>query len=56
MYIFRLRNIHLTLMPELFKTASDPYETSNVWGQRTPALSKLILGQSSVKNEVDQKK
>jgi hypothetical protein len=42
----RWRNIHLILRPEFFKTASDPYETSNEWGQRTPALSKLTLGQS----------
>ena len=43
----RWRNIHLTLRPEFFKTASDPYETSDRWGQRTSALSKLTLGQSS---------
>ena len=45
----RWRNIHLTLRPEFFKTASDPYETSADWGQRTPALSKLIFGQSSLR-------
>jgi hypothetical protein len=45
----RWRNIHLTLRPEFFKTASDPYETSNDWGQRTSALSKLTLGQSSLR-------
>jgi hypothetical protein len=45
----RLRNIHLTLRPEFFKTASDPYETSDRWGQRTSALSKLTLGQSSLR-------
>jgi hypothetical protein len=45
----RWRNIHLTLRPEFFKTASDPYETSRDWGQRTPALSKLTLGQSSLR-------
>jgi hypothetical protein len=45
----RLRNIHLTLRPEFFKTASDPYETSADWGQRTSALSKLTLGQSSLR-------
>jgi hypothetical protein len=45
----RWRNIHLTLRPEFFKTASDPYETSNEWGQRTLALSKLTLGQSSLR-------
>ena len=45
----RLRNIHLTLRPEFFKTASDPYETSKDWGQRTSALSKLTLGQSSLR-------
>ena len=45
----RWRNIHLTLRPEFFKTASDPYETSSQWGQRTPALSKLTLGQSSLR-------
>ena len=44
----RWRNIHLTLRPEFFKTASDPYFTSS-WGQRTPALSKLTLGQSSLR-------
>ena len=45
----RLRNIHLTLRPEYFKTASDPYEISQAWGQRTSALSKLTLGQSSLR-------
>ena len=45
----RWRNIHLTLRPEFFKTASDPYETSDRWGQRTSALSKLTLGQSSLR-------
>ena len=45
----RWRNIHLTLRPEFFKTASDPYPTSTAWGQRTPALSKLTLGQSSLR-------
>jgi len=45
----RLRNIHLTLRPEFFKTASDPYETSGDWGERTSALSKLTLGQSSLR-------
>ena len=45
----RLGNIHLTLRPEFFKTASDPYETSPNWGQRTSALSKLTLGQSSLR-------
>ncbi len=45
----RLRNIHLTLRPEYFKTASDPYETSRAWGQRTSALSKLTFGQSSLR-------
>jgi len=45
----RWRNIHLTLMPEFFKTASDPYETSLAWGQRTSAVSKLLIGQSSLR-------
>ena len=45
----RWRNIHLTLRPEFFKTASDNYETSGAWGQQTPALSKLTLGQSSLR-------
>jgi hypothetical protein len=45
----RLGNIHLTLRPEFFKTASDPYETSSDWGQRTSALSRLTLGQSSLR-------
>jgi len=45
----RWRNIHLTLRPEYFKTASDPYATSALWGQRTSALSKLTLGQSSLR-------
>jgi len=45
----RWRNIHLTLRPEFFKTASDPYETSPDWGYRTSALSKLTLGQSSLR-------
>ena len=37
-FYMRLGNIHLTLMPEYFKTASDLYETG-AWGQLTPALS-----------------
>ena len=45
----RWRNIHFTLRPDYFKTASDPYETSAEWGQRTSALSKLTLGQSSLR-------
>ena len=45
----RWRNIHLTLRPEFFKTASDPYETCDMWGQRTSALSKITLGQSSLR-------
>jgi hypothetical protein len=45
----RWRNIHLTLRPEFFKTASDPYETNGAWGQRTSALSKLTMGQSSLR-------
>jgi hypothetical protein len=48
----RWRNIHLTLRPEFFKTASDPYETSVSWGQRTSALSKLTLGQSSLRMDL----
>jgi hypothetical protein len=45
----RWRNIHLTLRPEFFKTASDPYETNAFWGQRTSALNKLTMGQSSLR-------
>jgi hypothetical protein len=43
------RNIHLTLRPEYFHTASDKYETSAEWGQVNPSLNKLILGQSSLR-------
>ncbi len=43
------RNIHLTLRPEYFRTASDQYETSAEWGQVNPSLNKLILGQSSLR-------
>ncbi len=43
------RNIHLTLRPEYFRTASDQYETSSEWGQVTPSLNKLILGQSNLR-------
>jgi hypothetical protein len=54
----RWRNIHLTLRPEFFKTASDPYETTSsyinvtpayYWGQLTPFSNKFILGNSSFK-------
>jgi hypothetical protein len=41
------RNIHLTLRPEYFQTASDQYETSTAWGQVNPSLNKLIFGQSN---------
>jgi len=44
----RWRNIHLTLRPEYFKTASEPY-VINGWGQLTPALNKIIPGQSSLR-------
>jgi hypothetical protein len=48
----RLKNIHLTLRPEFFKTASDPYETSTDWGQRTSSYSKLTMGQSSLRMDL----
>ena len=41
------RNIHLTLRPEYFKTASDSYETTAYWGQVNPSINKIILGQSN---------
>jgi hypothetical protein len=50
-FYMRLGNIHLTLMPEFFKTASDTYETGS-WGQLTPSLSKLTLGQSSLRMDL----
>jgi hypothetical protein len=47
------RNIHLTLRPEYFHTASDKYETRQTWnfewGKITPSLNKLILGQSNLR-------
>ncbi len=46
------RNIHLTLRPEYFRTASDKYETSAEWGQVNPSLNKLILGQSSLRMDL----
>ncbi len=46
------RNIHLTLRPEYFHTASDKYETSAEWGQVNPSLNKLILGQSSLRMDL----
>lgn len=42
------RNIHLTLRPEYFHTASENYEKSDDWGNLFPSLNKLILGQSSI--------
>lgn len=42
------RNIHLTLRPEYFHTASDQYEIGG-WGEVNPSLNKLILGQSSLR-------
>ena len=45
----RWRNIHLTLRPEFFKTASEFYENNSSWGQKNPSLSKLIFGQSSLR-------
>jgi hypothetical protein len=47
----RLGNIHLTLRPEYFKTASEKYETAG-WGQQTPSISKFILGQSSLRMDI----
>ena len=46
------RNIHLTLRPEYFHTASDKYETSAFWGQVNPSLNKLILGQSNLRMDL----
>ncbi len=43
------RNIHLTLRPEYFQTGSKNYEFGNNWGEVTPSLNKLILGQSSLR-------
>ncbi len=51
-FYMRIANIHLTLMPEFFKTASSPYATSPNWGQRTSALSKLTMGQSSLRMDL----
>lgn len=45
----RWRNIHLTLRPEFFKTASEFYENNSSWGQKNSSLSKLIFGQSSLR-------
>ncbi len=42
------RNIHLTLRPEYFHTASDKYEIG-AWGQVNPSLNKLIFGQSNLR-------
>ncbi len=42
------RNIHLTLRPEYFQTASDKYEIYG-WGAVTPSLNKLIWGQSNLR-------
>jgi Capsule assembly protein Wzi len=43
------RNIHLTLRPEYFHTATDKYDTSFYWGQINPSLNKLIFGQSNLR-------
>jgi hypothetical protein len=43
------RNIHLTLRPEYFHTASDNYETSPNWGEVNSSLNKIILGQSNLR-------
>ena len=45
-------NLHLTLRPEYFHTASDKYETSAEWGQVNPSLNKLILGQSNLRMDL----
>jgi hypothetical protein len=45
------RNIHLTLRPEYFHTASDKYEIA-AWGQVNPGLNKLIFGQSSLRMDL----
>ena len=46
------RNIHLTLRPEYFHTASDQYDTSKIYGQVNPSLNKLILGQSKLRIDI----
>jgi hypothetical protein len=43
------RNIHLTLRPEYFHTASEYYESGNTWGDLTINNKKFILGQSSLR-------
>lgn len=43
------RNIHLTLRPEYFRTSNDIYEIGNGWGEVTPSLNKVILGQSNLR-------
>jgi hypothetical protein len=48
----RWHNVHLTLRPEFFKTASGFYENSSSWGQTNPSLSKLIFGQSSLRIDI----
>lgn len=45
----RFYNLHLTLRPEYFKTANDSFQTSSDWGQVTPSISRLGLGQSSLR-------
>jgi hypothetical protein len=47
----RLGNIHLTLRPEYFKTASEKYENAG-WGEYTTSISKFILGQSSLRMDI----
>ncbi len=42
------RNIHLTLRPEYFHTASESYETSASWGMKFKSQNKFIPGQSSL--------
>ena len=44
----RWKFISLQLRPELYKTASDYYETGNGWGAVTNSVTKIIPGQSSL--------
>ncbi len=50
------RNIHFTLRPEYFHTASDKYEYSQQfkkeWGEVNDGLNNLILGQSEIRIDI----
>jgi hypothetical protein len=46
------KNLHVIIRPEFYKTASDNYKTNSQYGQVTPSISDLGMGQSVIRYDV----